>query len=180
MLILAKLKVETNFIFSFTYYYQMDLSNEIFNQDTVNKIKSEPKLIPSLVDLLSSKDKDIKHKAWEILQKLIEDGIIRDRNLLIRLLCYEDEGSRYRIWNFVPKMIEMKIIDVNDIKNNKQCLFQMLTTDNIDVRALTWYSTLPQVLPYLDKNEVSRMLKYCRDLLNSSWKDMIEETCKEF
>ncbi|AWR95618.1 hypothetical protein [Acidianus brierleyi] len=158
----------------------MDLSKEIFSSDVIDKIKDQPNLITQLVELLSSNDKDVKHKAWEILQKLIENNVIKDKNLIIDLLCYKDEGSRYRVWNFVPKMIEMKIINENDIKSSKQCLFQMLTTDNIDVRALTWYSTLPQVLPYLNKDEIYQYLKYCKDLLNSSWKDIIEETCQEF
>jgi hypothetical protein len=157
----------------------MDILKKIFDRDILETLRREPSLIPSLINLLSSKDKDIKHKSWEIIQKLIEEGVIKDKSLILSLLCYKDEGSRYRVWNFVPKLVDLKIIDGNDIRNNKECLYQMLTSNNTDVRALTWYSTLPQILEYIDKREISEIIKYCKDLLNTSWKDLIEETCNE-
>lgn len=96
--------------------------------------------------------KDVKHKAWEILQTLIEEGQESFNSSPLR-------GSRYRVWILYRNEYNRR----NDIKNNKQCLFQMLTTDNVDARVLTWYSTLPQVLPKRKSRECLNIVEIFLD-----------------
>ncbi|AWR96758.1 hypothetical protein DFR86_03760 [Acidianus sulfidivorans JP7] len=136
--------------------------------------------LESLIELLSSQNKDEKHKAWDTIQNMIKEGKIKDKGVIYELLCYKDKGSRYRVWNFVPEMLSLGIIQEEDIIKMRDCFYDLLKDKDETIRGLSWYSTLPPLLNYLDIKEIVSMIAYCQSLLTSSnWKELIKETCDE-
>jgi hypothetical protein len=157
----------------------MDVEYLLKRGDYEKLLEGDPKAVfNSLLDFLSSNDKELKHRAWEIVQDMIEKGLIKQKEDVIPLLCYHDEGTRYRVWNLVPKMVTSGLISNENVIEKLDCLLSMLRSNNHEIRALSWYSTLPPLLSLLSKDRVKPLLSYCRSV-NGEWRDLVEETCRE-
>ncbi len=132
--------------------------------------------MPRLIQLLSSNDKDVKHASWEVIQEMIEKGSFNDKETFLSLLCYPDEGSRYRVWNLVPKVLN-NMISEGELLSRADCLSQLLKSNNLEVRALAWYQTLPPLLHVLRKIPCS-IINYCESI-GGEWKELVSESCNE-
>lgn len=127
--------------------------------------------------LLSDKDKDIKHEAWNYVI-----SNVRDKEFLLELLSFHDTGTRYRAWNSVPKFVERGILTLEEVIKRKEHFLEMLKDSNKVVRALSWYVTLK---PLLEMNVVSlgEVLSYSTflcELINSEFHEVVEEVMQEF
>ncbi|ARM75243.1 hypothetical protein [Acidianus manzaensis] len=135
--------------------------------------------LQELISKLSSKNKDEKHEAWNNIQEMIKSSKI-NKEIIKDLMCYEDKGSRYRVWNYVSEMLNQGILDKNDVIEKAKCFYDLLKDEDETIRGLSWYSTLPQLIDILDKQEILNIISFCESLLNSDeWKDLIKETCDD-
>lgn len=73
----------------------------------------------------------------------------------------------------------MNEFDREVINSRTGCLLEMLRDEDLNVRRLTWYVTLPRVLQYLDVNIVKQLVRYCEEVAVDEWKELIEDTCRE-
>lgn len=127
--------------------------------------------------LLADQDKDIKHEAWNYVIKHISEF---NKGFLLNLLAFPDAGTRYRVWNAVPQLIEKGILTVEDVKQFKSYMLEMLEDKNKVVRALSWYITLKPLLDVIiDIDEVKVYLQYLCELIHSEYYDIVEEVLDE-
>ncbi|QKR00821.1 hypothetical protein GWK48_10880 [Metallosphaera tengchongensis] len=127
-----------------------------------------------LIKELESKDREIKHEAWLKVERLVESG---DLKLLLSLLCFRDHGTRYRAWNLLAKYLHS--ISNDELRDKVNCLLEMLKDDDVNVRRLVWYSTLPQLHHLLDPAKVRELKRYCLEVMEGDWKELLEETCRD-
>ncbi|AWS00387.1 hypothetical protein [Metallosphaera hakonensis] len=146
---------------------------ELSVDQIMEKLRSGKVSKEELWNYLQSSNKDVKHEAWVTAQKMIE----RKHSLLLDFLCFPDHGTRYRAWNLFQDF--MNEFDREVINSRTGCLLEMLRDEDLNVRRLTWYVTLPRVLQYLDVNIVKQLVRYCEEVAVDEWKELIEDTCRE-
>ncbi|BCS93680.1 MAG: hypothetical protein MjAS7_2288 [Metallosphaera javensis (ex Sakai et al. 2022)] len=125
-----------------------------------------------LLKYLQSGDKDIKHEAWIAAEKLISHGRLDVESLL----CFPDHGTRYRVWNLIPGLTQ---VNREAVLHNIPCLLELLKDEDLNVRRLTWYVTLPKLLDYVNLEDVRRLTAFCKEVAVGEWKDLLDETCRE-
>ncbi|BCU67607.1 hypothetical protein HS7_10440 [Sulfolobales archaeon HS-7] len=100
----------------------------------------------SLISRLDGTDKHDKHLAWVQLEQKLDSGEVSPEELLNVFLCFRNHGTRYRAWNKVYQLIQEKKVSQEVVKRSVNCLLELLSSDDINVRWLTWYITLPPLI----------------------------------
>ncbi|QGA69077.1 hypothetical protein [Sulfolobus sp. E11-6] len=147
-------------------------------EKVLNILRSSSNLPLDLVrKLLSDKDKDIKHEAWNYV--ILN---VKNKEFLLELLSFHDTGTRYRAWNSVPEFVNRGILSLDEVMKRKEYFLEMLKDNNKVVRGLSWYVTLK---PLLDMKVVSleEVLVYSPflcELVNSEFHEVVREVMEEF